>query len=279
MKGIFELHKHPSDSSKDKVKWCFAMPGQPRPVDFSAKPGSNHKLLELERFVLDEEASKKKLNAANAKVHVNHPEKWIEYVDLKDADAPDAPLEEIRKLRKLDTIRVDAANSEIVKSLSGHPTLTAVFFACEVEPEVLQELSEALPHLTRVGFHCPEFTPELGRAVARFKSLSSISITNNQSNLQGVDELTGRYIALSFFDSKLNQQDLDLVASTFTNLKALEFVSCDVSNSDLEAIANLKKVRLVFRNCKISEQGTRNLKSLSSVDYLTIDEKDTKSLR
>ena len=38
MKGIFEIQKHPTDSSKDKLKWCFAMPGKPRPADFSAEP-------------------------------------------------------------------------------------------------------------------------------------------------------------------------------------------------------------------------------------------------
>jgi hypothetical protein len=64
MKGIFELHRHPTDRSQDTLRWCFASPFKPRPTDFSVEPGSDHKLIEMKRFVSKEDIATKKQKTA-----------------------------------------------------------------------------------------------------------------------------------------------------------------------------------------------------------------------
>jgi len=273
MKGIFELNKHPTDASKDKVRWCFAMPKQPRPTNFLVESESNHKLVELERFVPDEHEAAEKFRAASADVKQNRKHKWIETLTLKDSDAPDSPLDQIRKLRKLKTLNLDAANSKIVRSLSENIALMSLNFDCEITPSVLQELSVEVPRLRTIAFRCTNFTPEHGKAISQFESLASITISNNESSLDGIEKLAGRKTTgLQFRDCKLNHESLSKVAMHMPDLRRLEIHECEISDSDLKPIAKLQKTgSLVLENCDISDEGIRNLSSLPELRYLTIN--------
>jgi len=273
MKGIFEIEKHPTDTTKDRLKWCFAMPGKERPVDFVVEPGSDHKLLELERFVLDEKEAKEKLLAAEAEFRVHYVENWVETLTLKNADGPNAPLEEVRKLRKLKTLNLDSANSKIVKSLSENIALMSVNFDCEVTPKVLHELSKAVPHLRMIELRCPSFTPEHGKAIAQFESLLSITITNNEADVSGLKELAnGKVTAVLFRNCKLDESCLDCVATWFTNIGHLGITNCDIPDAALRPVARMQSLwRLILSNSPITDEGIRNLKSLPKLYNLNIN--------
>jgi len=273
MKGIFEIRKHPTDSARDELKWCFAMPGQPRPTDFSVSPESNHKLVELERFILKEGAAKKKLRDAGASVKLHYTHKWVEKLTLKNSDARDAPLETIRTLRKLKTLNLDAANAKIARSLSENITLMSINFDCEVAPDVLRELSVALPQLRSIGMQCVTLTPEHGKAIAQFESLISITIANNKGDVRGMEELSNKKIhALSFHHCKLNKHSLDIAISSMPNLSNLELRGCNISNSDVKSIAKVKNLwSLTIENCGLTDQGIQNLSFLPLVSRLNID--------
>ena len=150
----------------------------------------------------------------------------------------------------------------------------ALYFDCEVEPEVLQELATTLPYLRTIGFRCASFTSKHGRAIAQFKSLGTLTIANSTGNLSGLKHLKDKRLwSLKFHNSKLDCRSLETIVDCMPNISHIELRKCQTTDDDLIPISKLTKIRsLVITDCNISDLGVRNLKSLPALQYLTIND-------
>jgi len=263
MKGIFEISKHPTDRNKDKLRWCFAAPDHPRPKSFSIEPGSNHKLIELERYVVDEAKTLRRFKSSTVWANKNIQQRWTEYLTLENIDDPDFPISEIRQLRKLHTLKIDSASEEVVRAIAGHLALKILLLNCEVSAETLSSVVDALPDLHQIEFGCKVLTPEHGKALARLKPGLTVGITNNDGDLSGLSELKHFEIkSLALSDSQINQSSLTEIASHLDQLEQMHIKNCEVSDRDLELIGQMPNLtNLSLTDCGITDDGIRNLKS------------------
>ena len=169
LRGIFVLEKHAADKKKDKLKWCFAMPGDPRPTEFSAAHGSNHKLIELERY--DETEAITTILISNGRTE-RDSRGWVDSVVLKTPT--EEALASLKDLRRLNSITLGVANEDVAKHLSGHPTLKNLRLDCETRAEIIGKLTEQLPRLETLEFSCAEFTAAYAKEIAKSKTLKTL---------------------------------------------------------------------------------------------------------
>jgi len=271
MHGIFEATKHPTDSNKDKLKWCFAMPGEPRPTSFKAEPGSNHQFVELERFVIDETTAIEKFKKANAKFNRVYGQEWAGNVELTNMSNPKETLSSIHDLKRLHSLSLDAANSDIAQQLSGHIALRHLTFSCEVSPKILRELAIGLPSLSHIKFKCPSFSAEHGKSLALAKNLWGLTIVDNKHCAAGMQQLTDSQVSrVRFQTSELDINCFEAI-SQLKSLKSIDISSCVVADGGLVPLSNLKSIQyLDLSDCNIDDEAIQSLGVLPNLSQLNL---------
>jgi hypothetical protein len=285
MKGIFELHRHPTDRSEDTLRWCFSMPNEPRPTDFSVKTGSGYKLIEMKRFVSKEDAATKLQKAAvkslrladtqnTAKVDIQYSKSknQVESVTLENMSDPKKTLSIIHDLGKLRDLTIDVANNEIAERLVGQPSLRTLSFQCEVPPSTMKIIAGGLLNLHTIEFKCPNFTAEHGKALAASNSLRTVTISDNEQNISGLVQLAdARIWSLRFRDSKVDKRCIETIANSLRRLNSLELQNCEIDEEDFSSVSQIKTVRnLGLIDCDIADEGIRNLGILPKLQYIDI---------
>ena len=269
LRGIFKLEKDANEIQCHKLTWCFAMPGENRPTSFSAEPGSNHKLIELERF--DETDAIEVIGKSKGLTYQDSVRRWIKSVVL-NSPSPEA-ITALKSLRRLESLTLGVANEHVVQELSGHLALKQLRFKCNVSAEVIAELAASLPRLEKLDILCTEFTDAHGTAIAQSKSLKELCLSNVAGDYRGFKHLKNSSIATLRFDmSEFPLANVELIGSKLAKLRIMKFYECNFSSEELVPINHLKQidsVELVY--CEIDSDGGEYLKTLPNLSKLKIN--------
>ncbi len=261
MHGIFKLEKQPTDIQRNKLTWCFAMPGDNRPTSFTVETGSNHKLIKLDRF--DETDALTVIRHCKGRT-VKDSKGAIKSVVL-DRPSLEA-INALKALRRLKCLSLGVANESIVKQLSGHPTLKELKFKCSVSAELLDKLTGTLPKLEKLDFSCNKFTSAHGKAIAKSKALTTLFLSHNSGDYSGFRELKNSSIhSLRIEESEFPLSNIELIRTNLDKLKALKFYGCDAPLDRLPTIDQFEQLASVdLVSCSIDDKGKRYLQALSN---------------
>lgn len=289
MSGIFKLEKHPSDDSKDQLVWCYSIPGKARPTNFDVAPGSDHKLVVLERFRVEgEQKAIETIKANDGSVFMRRGggtgewsggyqagAAWAHTVILRKSSkrSPDviAALHDLQRLTKLGLGYID---EDVVKSLAGHRTLKQLRFECEITPKILDQLVTGLPGLEQLEIVCPKFSAEFGKSLSKWKSLRSLIVRNNKDGFKGLKQLEESAIdTLEIRTSQFALSNFELFGSS-SNIRKLKFHSTTLmSSDDLKPVSVQQLEEITMLSCQIDEKGTKYLMSFSDLKFLEINRK------
>jgi len=277
MLGIFKVDKDSADNQRHKLTWCFAMPGDDRPKDFSAKPGSNHKLINLERF--DETEAIAEIRKSKGRTLRDSQGRWIKSAVL-DTPTPEA-VTALKSLRRLKTLSLGVADEHVAEQLSWHQTLQELRFKCDVPAEVLDKLIGSLPKLEKLHFSCTEFTDAHGEAIAKSKSLKTLFLSQNSGDYNGFRKLKKSSIDTLRIDlSEFPLSSIDLIGSSLANLRNMKFYECSFSNENLIAVNHLNHIDTVeLAYCQIDDEGSEYLATLPNLSKLKINYKSPAYIR
>jgi len=275
MEGIFEIKRHPTDRSKDVLRWCFAMPGFPPPKDFEVRPGSGHSCVELQRFVVDDEKEiAESLKAIGATIGRDSDGGWVKSVSLPEKSVPRDALDSLKQLRKLTHLAIHHANSGLVDSLTNHTAITHLSVQCDLPVEVLEPLVVGLPHLRMFSLKSAKFSDEQGRALAKAESLEKIFFYGVRNELRGLKHLEGRRIgALHLKECHLDRDSFESIAS-LKELAALYANDCRVDkNGDVfEPVSFLENLQVfILRGTSVGETAISSFEPGASLSVLSFD--------
>ena len=261
MVGIFEIKRHPTDRKKDKMRWCFSLPGKPRPKSFEVSEGSSCTLVELERYVVDVNAIVAKLQGAGATVYKNEKGDVSELVLPSTFDSLDA-IKSLKDLRKIPSIVSYVVNDELVDSLVGRPALRSLRMRCEVPAEVIQKLTAGVPNLKTFGLNCEKLIESQAAEIKKWESLSMLEIGENQDDLAGLEALSGSKVNwLRLSNCNLGKQGIERVAK-YLSLRELSLLNCEVSDDGLEPINRMESLyTLDVKDSAISDDQFQSINS------------------
>ena len=244
MKGIYEL-------KKDKLVYCFAKAGFPRPTKFAVKPGSGHTLVKLERFSTGEEDLEKWL-ARFKRINVRKDEiGWIQSVIAYRCDSADELAEKLTAAKKLRTLWIKQGDltDEGAAKLKSHTELNSLSIVSnQLTDAGVSELS-GLKELTNLTLSCPNLTETSLAHVAEMPNLYSLDVSGTQVSDAGLLHLTS---LTRLGDLRLNQTRVT-----------------DKGLSQLQHQPNLST--LFLANTAVTDAGIISMGDLSNLDSLNLE--------
>ncbi len=262
LEGIFELTRHPSDPTKDRLRWCFSMPTKDRPKEFSAAKGTNQKLICLVRF--DESKALASIRETGGRT-LQHSEGWTKSVVLDDPSIES--VNAINKLKRLKSLTLGKANEQLLEQIGSHPSLSSLTFRCEVSKEVLESLASTLPQLKRLEFVCDEFSSDFGRLINEATSLETLKLSVKGTNYDGLALINDSPVkTLHFFASKISLFDIAKVGGSLPAVRDLKLYGCEILSNKIAEVDSLRQIEsVVISNCRIDETSRSKLDKLPNV--------------
>lgn len=245
MPGIFEVERNSANPLEDKVKWCFAMPGKPRPENFDVAVGSDHKLVILRRHSGESADAIDTLRAAKAIVALDSELERVKSVELTNIQDHDSVLKAVRYLGRVNSLTLDTISAEEFRQLRSYRPLEKLKIRSEVSPQTIADVASTLPHLFELDFKCSQFTREFGEAVANAKVLRTVTLRGVEKDVSGLGELDSLIIIkLIFRDCVLDQSALSLIAN-MKHLEEVDFGGCLKSSDSLGPLEENSSLRII----------------------------------
>jgi len=248
------------------------MPRQPRPVDFSVPPGSHHKLVELERFEINEKAALAQLKNANVRLRKNQTHKWVDRMTLGKLSDPRKSLESVLDLKKLHYLTFEHVDAKVAQQFAGHSAIRGVTLNCEVSPEVLQIFASTLPNLVQLKFSCENFSDDCGKALSCAESLQVLTISNIRESAAGFTQMADSKIyRLDLNKCNVDKTDCFEAISKMEYLVALTADGCSFSPGVISPLSRLKTLRyLSMQESNVTDDDIRSLGSLPLLSTLDL---------
>lgn len=241
MQGIVRLEG-------DKLVYCVAAPGKPRPSQFAVTAGSRHELVTLERFSTGEQAAEAALKAAGAYVSKDVVG-WIVNVNFpRRAEAADEALLQLADLKKLQTLYLQASEVPrgILKIIGSRTTLHSLSIrVATLRDDDLAALS-GLTDMRSLALHSPHITDAGMKHLAKMTKLYNLRLGDSQLTDAGLERLTHLKLdGIQLDRTQITDQGLSKLVEQIPTLTFIQLAETRITDAGLRTLAKLSKLQTV----------------------------------
>lgn len=229
--------------------YCMALPGKPRPTDFTTPAGSSQTLIKLERFSTGEQEVEKTLKLADVIFH-NDEVGWITGVFLEETANVDRLLPHVAKLDKLATLSVtaDHLSNDSLRIIGKFGLLSMLTIDSNSVDDADLAAIAGLTHMSSLTIHSERITDAGLQHLAKMPKLYTLRLATTKITDAGLEYLQVFQVLESL------QLDHTLVT--------------DAGMAKLLAIPNLQTIHL--SHTAITDQGVAILVNLPKLASLSL---------